>query len=25
MTCLVAIWIWDDDNVFDCMMNMCWL
>jgi len=25
MTCFVAIWIWDDDNVFDCMMKMCWL
>jgi len=25
MTCLVAIGIWDDDSVFDCMMNMCWL
>jgi len=22
---LVVIWIWDDDNVLDCVMNMCWL
>jgi len=22
---LDAIWIWDDDSVLDCVMNMCWL
>jgi len=22
---LGCIWVWDDDNAFDCMMNMCWL
>jgi len=22
---LGCTWIWDDDNAFDCMMNMYWL
>jgi len=22
MTCLVVVWIWNGDNISDCMMNM---
>ena len=22
MTCLVVVWIWDGENITDCMMNM---
>jgi len=22
MTCLVVVWIWDGENIIDCMMNM---
>jgi len=22
MTCLVVVWVWDGENIIDCMMNM---